>query len=577
MAVSVILPQSTAPVSNGFTKSLLERAVAKSAADGVLTVAQAFGELFTALEMTDAERSKASKQQDRVRARLDDHLELDATYLSGSYRRRTLIRPVDDIDLLVVLNWDEYKGEVTLDAAGTGVVLDLVERALEAAYPHSELHRYGRCIQIQFAGTGIGFDVVPAFQFADHEFQIADEDYGRWIRTNPREVEQLVSTANGRTDGWLVPLIKLLKAWKDERKVPLRGYHLEAMAYHALQQAPANEREGIATLFELLSSSVLLTTPDIWPAGESPSAQVSQETRMKAARQLQQAGESARRAIAAEEEGRPNDAHAIWFSLFGRRYPESGEEKVAKAMSYADSVKAIRTGALISANSRGLIYASSSSIAVKSPTSHGGLGERDAKDDVTSNENAAVATSDEASAIALLEWQIERAMAQFSALKRITPEEAAADPTLWPVREKSLSNLYCVLVGEQRTAFGACHRILVTVPRDMPGTEPRIYRLDRKGSVPIRPDGRRAAQRLRRHEWIDGAMCTHARRDRWDGMLVTLLIYAADWLFRQEYWQRTGKWIGREIDTDGSLLINGEQQEQTRATRPRQRHRPGRT
>jgi hypothetical protein len=51
-------------------------------------------------------------------------------------------------------------------------------------------------------------------------------------------------------------------------------------------------------------------------------------------------------------------------------------------------------------------------------------------------------------------------------------------------------------------------------------------------------------------------MCTHAQRDRWDGRLVTLLVFAADWLFRQDVYQKTGRWHGREI-VSGRFLVNG--------------------
>jgi hypothetical protein len=40
-------------------------------------------------------------------------------------------------------------------------------------------------------------------------------------------------------------------------------------------------------------------------------------------------------------------------------------------------------------------------------------------------------------------------------------------------------------------------------------------------------------------------------RDRWDGRLVTAITYAVDYLVRQDYYELTGTWIGREIRSDG--------------------------
>lgn len=548
MSAPSLLTALRRPSDNAFLRSLHERAVEKRSTDGVLTVPQAFDELFSAIEMTDPERAMASTQQKSLRVKLDALLHLDTTYLSGSYRRRTLIRPVDDIDLLLVLDGSQYKDIIALDGVGATTALDLVKVALSNAYPKSEIKPWGRCIQIKFAGTGIGFDVVPAFRDDDGAFYIPDQDHGAWVRTDPKEVERLVTEANEKTDGWLIPLVKLLKSWKDANDAPIRGYHLEALAYHALQTAPANARAGIADLFAQLAIDVLCTTPDIWMHGEAPDTHMAYADRLKVSTMLQQAATDARRAQQLEDDDDVNGAHAIWRALFGKRYPESGESVKAALLGYTASVRAIQHGAYVSATSAGLVTPTASNSAVRSSTSHGGGG--DLEPQMT---DAGGFPGHEVH----LEWQIERALAQFTGLTRVNPAVAAEDPALWPVREVDVSSVYAVLVGEQGAAFGVVRRILVTVPHDMPATEPRIYRLDRPVRRPTQPDGRPARARGRRHEWSDGAMCAYARRDRWDGLLVTALIYAADWLFRQEYYQRFGKWIGREIGPDGQLLING--------------------
>jgi hypothetical protein len=63
---------------------------------------------------------------------------------------------------------DHAKHGIALDAAGTKNALDLLETALRDAYPKTEMVRHDRCIQIKFAGTGIGFDVVPVAQLTQH-------------------------------------------------------------------------------------------------------------------------------------------------------------------------------------------------------------------------------------------------------------------------------------------------------------------------------------------------------------------------------------------------------------------------
>jgi SMODS domain-containing protein len=527
----------------------------KTANDG-LTVTQAFDELLSDIEITDAEREEASRQQQSVRKKLAARLELIATFLSGSYRRNTQTWPCDDIDLLAVLDHEFYGADdaddrIELTADGAKVAVDLVFEALRDAYPHTELRRFDRGVQIKFSGSGIGFDVVPAFQFAEHEFWIPDRKRGLWIRTNPKEQQRLVSESNQeQCEQMLVPLVKLLKTWNDERgksKI-LRGFQLEAMAYHALRSAPSNYPEGVELLLRDAATRVLSPVPDIWPSGEPVTTDLSWSDRLSASAQLLAAADDAQRAIDANDDSREDDAHEIWFELFGTRYPGNGYEKSAKALSAPAALERIRKGAPISATSAGLIAPQIGYRSAPSITDHGGVSDPavDKRTIAASSEPLTVATIDR------LERQIAQALRQFQALRRMTPAEAAADPSCWPVTTNNASELYVVLVGEQRTNTGRKHDIFVTVPRDLPATEPRVYLLhEHRKHRPARGGWR--AVRAQRHRWRDGALCTHAMRDRWDGRLVTALVYAADYLVRHDYYQLTGSWIGREIRPDGTF------------------------
>jgi len=546
--------------STTFSKSLQERALEHRSGGDALTVAQAFAALFTALEPNEGEREKASKQQQRVRESLEDLLALEDTYLSGSYRQRTLIRPPNDIDLLLVLDAEEYGDQIALDSDGATAALDCVEHAVDFAYPNTEKYRHSRCIQLQFAGTGIGFDLVPVFRFTEDEFWMPDAARGVWLRTNPREVQRLVSEANQNVCGeWLVPLVKLLKAWKDKHRnrVKLTGFHLEAMSYHALKHAPANEREGLLYLFEKLAVAIYLATPDIWSMGENADAYLSCSNRLRAAAALSDAALEARKAVDAEADGRPEEAHAIWFKFFGDRYPETGEKREAAVrLSLSEATVAISAGAYVSATSAGLTRPAPGYAVVRSATSHGGV-----LDEAPTVGRSLSAASVPEAQREWLEREIAMALTQFTALRRIDPADAAADPELWPVKPGDEQYLYAVLVGEQATNLRTRHRILMAIPLDTPATEPRVYRLHQHVQhVPKGGDRKRTRfvpRRRLRHQWRDGSMCSHARRDRWDGRLVTLLTYAADWLLRQDLYQKTGKWLGYEIDSRQLLLLNG--------------------
>jgi hypothetical protein len=155
---------------------------------------------------------------------------------------------------------------------------------------------------------------------------------------------------------WLVPLVRLVKRWVAEHRVPLRGYHVEAMVYWALNGAPADERVGFATLLRDLATAVLFTVPDIWPHGEPASTGATAADTATAHGQFLAAAVRADAALAAEAAGRVDDAHAIWHELFGPYYPETGAPKAApRVLGGADALRTIRTAATTSANSAGMI------------------------------------------------------------------------------------------------------------------------------------------------------------------------------------------------------------------------------
>ena len=74
------------------------------------TIEDAFRILRNNLEITDLQISTTSARQKNVRAALDDDFEILESFLTGSYRRNTMIAPLKsaDIDIFVVLGTKHY-------------------------------------------------------------------------------------------------------------------------------------------------------------------------------------------------------------------------------------------------------------------------------------------------------------------------------------------------------------------------------------------------------------------------------------------------------------------------------------
>jgi len=293
----------------------------------MMTVAQAMQDFISSLELKDREDSEARRQRDVVKDHLLDGLTVEELFISGSFGRNTAIRPLKDIDLFLVL---ERKAHEDLRNGTPRACLDAVHTVLDKAYQNKTSPRtQARSVNIEFVGTGIGFDVVPAFRDPNRDdvYTIPDSDIGRWIDTNPRIHKEHSTRANDQAGKKAKPLVKALKRWNAlQQPKALRSFHIELMVYNALLSPPASYAEGLEHLFTDLSERVMYPCPDPAGLGSNVDAGYAAGTRERAQALFRNAAGIARHALQAAADGRTEEAHFHWRSLLGESYPERGKE-----------------------------------------------------------------------------------------------------------------------------------------------------------------------------------------------------------------------------------------------------------
>ncbi|MCY1003829.1 nucleotidyltransferase [Myxococcus sp. MISCRS1] len=294
-----------------------------------MQIRQAVHDFISALELTPKESASASEQHTYLRDGLVKQLEIDPDqypFLTGSYARSTAIRPLKDIDMFCVLR--RTSRHAPSHSSPTSV-LGIIREALEARYPGKTAEPQNRSVNIEFSGTGIAYDVVPAFlDEADSDvFLIPDVQAQSWIRSNPRIHQELSVQANAAAESELKPLTKAVKHWN--RLQPdgarLRSFHIEVMIWDVLRTKAEDRLDGLIQIFEGLAARVLLGTPD--PAGLGPDIDkgVSQAERMAAKLGLEKAATSLVEARRLAQAGHTERAHGLLYGLFGDPYPEKGE------------------------------------------------------------------------------------------------------------------------------------------------------------------------------------------------------------------------------------------------------------
>ena len=196
----------------------------------MLTRVQAFERLRSNLELTGLEESTVARRQQNVRDVVATQLTVVDSFLTGSYRRQTLIGPLKDADVDIVVVLDRnYRDR------GPRGVLELVTKTLLVKYTRTpKISRNGQAVTITFSDFIV--DVVPAFVRPwwvswDESWEICDSGSDSWITTNPKKHVALSASGNRVHGGHLVPRIKQLKAWNRAVDEPLRSFHLEALAW----------------------------------------------------------------------------------------------------------------------------------------------------------------------------------------------------------------------------------------------------------------------------------------------------------------------------------------------------------
>lgn len=284
------------------------------------TLACAFQSLLESLELTPKQRQDASEQHAYMRTELQRRLDVKDNFLTGSYARHTAIRPLNDIDIFLVLQ--ETAGQ-SRKVPHTSL-LNVVQNALREIYRDKAPSCQAHSVHIEFSTKEIAYDIVPAF-YDGEGYVIPDRnDPKKWIRTNPRRHEALSIEANERSGKMLKPLLKAIKHARHFHEsrgesTGARSFHIEVLSWNIIESKPEDNMSGLERLLAGLSSQICNRCPD--PAGLGPDIQPSQERCRKTKAWLDRMLALVRDARRLDERGHLADAHARMRELFGPQWP----------------------------------------------------------------------------------------------------------------------------------------------------------------------------------------------------------------------------------------------------------------
>ncbi len=204
-------------------------------------------------------------------------------FLSGSYARGTKLHPLDDIDVMIILDGTGLI-PVGLDAThyvrgnaegknspvhnhlgydnllNSHSVLEAFQKALAVSHPDSTIKKHGQAVNVKLSSYDLGIDIVPCFHVKPRDttqqdfyyIPLGDNNPG-WLKTNPQIDANISKRLHDLHNKKLKSVIKLLKYWNREKNFDrIRSYHLEAVAWYVFHNHPSaitSMSEGIRYFF----------------------------------------------------------------------------------------------------------------------------------------------------------------------------------------------------------------------------------------------------------------------------------------------------------------------------------------
>lgn len=291
-----------------------------------LTVLESFRQFASNLTLTGLQESTVSTRQTKVRSVVESDLLVLDSFLTGSYRRHTLIPPLKDADVDIALVLDaKYFHHYNGQNGGPAGLLDLVKRALRRTYTQTPgISRNGQAVTIRF--TDFSVDVVPAFYRNGGGYLIPNSISQTWISTDPKKHVDILSASNQAHNGDLVPLIRMIKVWNRGHSAVFRSFHLEVLALQILNNVRITDySSGVRYYFDKARALVTQKNPDPAGYGDDVGSYLNTQAKInEAVSKFQSAYDAACRAEDHAARGHPHLAIATWRSLLGDYFPAYG-------------------------------------------------------------------------------------------------------------------------------------------------------------------------------------------------------------------------------------------------------------
>jgi hypothetical protein len=271
----------------------------------------------------------------------------------GSFARRTKIRELDDIDLIVGISalgttYLDHGGTVTLSVPD-GIALRALcfedsnllnsRRVINKfvwqlsdipQYQKAEVKRTGEAAVLNLSSYTWSFDIVPGFftvpEWDGRTFYLIPDGNGHWKKTDPRkDRDRVIVLAQGR-GGAMLNALRLVKYWNERPTKPgMSSYLVECIVLNYYDSHSAGDWPDMEFLniLNYMQFAVLTDVQD--PKGiQGNINNLTWEERSRVSSRAVEDAESARNGRNAESAGDHKAAIGWWAKVLGPAFPSFG-------------------------------------------------------------------------------------------------------------------------------------------------------------------------------------------------------------------------------------------------------------
>jgi hypothetical protein len=225
-----------------------------------MTLLESIKKFVDNVSITDRQEENIKNSLSNLESHLKDeesNLYVNECFTNGSWERDTIIRPLNDVDLFAVLDFEEWKDEYG-NKPNPQSVLTRIKNYLNKQNDYKDKVKQDRpCVTVHLSDKD--FDVLPSFEISGGGYFIPNYDLQSWTSSYPKMLTKDLDDTHRLRDYKLKQIIRVVKYWnRDFNGKTIPSYHVEEIAINIFKiNNFTNFEEGIRKWFDNVEYNML--------------------------------------------------------------------------------------------------------------------------------------------------------------------------------------------------------------------------------------------------------------------------------------------------------------------------------